>query len=585
MSAVLFRDAMLSVVACGLVLQVLHRSNSELYLCEAQTTHFLFNRFEKGSLKLLVRISLLLPSAPAIFLLSHYSSSLRAVFTAYGASYATLALSVICYRLSPLHPLANHPGPLWAKLSKTWSIYQTFSGKNHVTFLNLHRRYGPIVRTGPNELSICDVAAIQPIFGTDGMPKGPMWDGRRSPKSTTYALIAVRNTAIHLRRRKAWNKAFNAVHVKSYEPMLRGRVDQLLNALKIHGKSENLDLAEWFSFFSYDFMGDMAQVPSAPYFGGAFDLMRDGDVNGLWNMLEGGIRVQAYTQHVPWASPLLYSFPGMGRRADKFIKFVVQLAKTRAERGKAMTITDLSSHLLDEGSPSPKPPSFTEYTSDAFLAVLAGSDTTASACATVLSCIFFYILSDHNIFDRLRKEIDDAFSLSDGTTPADDTSKLIALPLLNAIINEALRLQPPVPTGLQRAPEAGTRGKLIGSVFVPEGTSVFVAPYAIHRDPRYFSPDPDRFWPERWLEETHCDPSISVHTDRAAFLPYSIGPMNCAGKLVAQLELRLVVATLVQQLDFALQPGWDHTRWEQGLEDYFVFKKGILPVIVTPRAS
>ncbi|KAJ7821344.1 hypothetical protein B0H13DRAFT_1660398, partial [Mycena leptocephala] len=38
--------------------------------------------------------------------------------------------------------------------------------------------------------------------------------------------------------------------------------------------------------------------------------------------------------------------------------------------------------------------------------------------------------------------------------------------------------------------------------FVPEGTAVYVAPYT-HRRPRYFSPDPDRFWPERRLQNEH----------------------------------------------------------------------------------
>jgi cytochrome P450 len=120
--------------------------------------------------------------------------------------------------------------------------------------------------------------------------------------------------------------------------------------------------------------------------------------------------------------------------------------------------------------------------------------------------------------------------------------------------------------------------------FVPEGTAVYMPPYAIHRDARYFNPDPDRFWPERWLDnEPDRTSSLSVHTENAAFIPYSVGPMNCAGKLVAQLELRVVVATLVQQLDMELEPGWDRARWEQGLEDFFVFKKGVLPVIIKTR--
>ncbi|KAJ7822180.1 high nitrogen upregulated cytochrome P450 monooxygenase 2 [Mycena olivaceomarginata] len=542
MPKISFQDAILSAVAVGL------------------TTHLLFNKLEDQFLKTLLRLMVVLPSAPAALLLPHYASPFSAVCVAYCTSYAALVASVLCYRLSPFHPLSKYPGPLFARLSKIWAIYQTCTGKNHVAFLNLHRRYGPVVRTGPNELSICDVSAIQPILGADGMPKGPIWDGRRSPKSTFYALIGVRNTEIHLRRRRVWNKAFNTSHVKAYEPILRNRLDQLLNALQTKGElnaNSPVDLAEWISFFAYDFMGDMA-------FGGGFELMREGDVNGMWKMMEGGVRVQAYTQHVPWAAPFFYGLPGMGKKAEQLIRFVVRMAKTRVQRGLALTGEDLSSHLLDESSPSPQPPPFAEYASDAFLAVVAGSDTTA----TVLSCIFFYILSDPPIFYRLREEIDQVFPRNEIQT----------MSLLNAIINEALRLQPPVPTGLQRAPVVGGGGKFVGSIFVPEGTAVYMPPYAIHRDARYFNPDPDRFWPERWLDnEPDRTSSLSVHTENAAF-----GPMNCAGRLVAQLELRVVVATLVQQLD--MEPGWDRARWEQGLEDFFVFKKGVLPVIIKTRA-
>lgn len=106
---------------------------------------------------------------------------------------------------------------------------------------------------------------------------------------------------------------------------------------------------------------------------------------------------------------------------------------------------------LDEVSSSPNPPSFSVYSSDAHLAVVAGSDTTA----TVLSNIFFYMLMDKSYFEkwvnpyqnvltilttwpfrfaRLRQEIDDYFPLLEGKSPSDDTSKLPGMPYLNAIM-------------------------------------------------------------------------------------------------------------------------------------------------------
>ncbi|PPQ83271.1 hypothetical protein CVT25_004010 [Psilocybe cyanescens] len=546
-----FIDALLSAVLCGLGL------------------HLLFNKFERQYLHLLKFALLFSPLAPLYIILPHYRGiALNVVLTAYGTTYATLLMSLIIYRLSPIHPLWKYPGPVLAKCTKFWGVYHSSTGCIHHTLSDLHRYYGSVVRTGPNELSFCDVDAIQPILGADGMGKGPVWDGRHSPKRKEVSLIGIRDTTEHLQRRKVWNRAFNISRIKKYEPILRVRVDQLVDALQDLSKTNaQVDLAEWMSSFAYDFMGDMA-------FGGFFELMRDGDVDGLWKLMEAGIRVNAYSQHIPWAAPVLYALPGLGKASARLIDFVTAMANKRIQRGMAFTGEDLSSHLLDEVSPSPKPMPLSVYSSDALLAVVAGSDTTATA----LSNMFFYILSDKTFFEELRNEIDANFPIKEGRIPADDSSKLSSMPYLNAVINEALRLQPPVPSGLQRAPDVGTGGKLIGSTFVPEGTGVYLPPYVIHRDERYFYPNPNAFWPERWLSG---DPNTK--TNQAAYIPYSVGPMNCAGKLLAQLELRVVLATLVQRFDMELKPQWNPLEWETNLQDFFVSTKGTLPVIIKPR--
>ncbi|KAL0580842.1 hypothetical protein V5O48_001133, partial [Marasmius crinis-equi] len=445
-----------------------------------------------------------------------------------------------------------HPGPTLAKCTKFWGMYQSHTGKLHEKYLELHRQYGPVVRIGPNELSFCDVEAIQPILGTDGMGKGPTWEGRQSArKKKRGSLVGVRAVVEHLHRRKPWNKAFNTSGVKAYEPLLRARLLQLVEILdgKAGGK-QVVDIAEWLSFFSYDFMGDMA-------FRAGFELMRDGDKNGLWKIMESGITVQSYAGQVTWLGPLFNRLPGLGSSAQKLREFVGRIVKDRVQNGTELEGEDLSTYLLDEKSSDPKPLPLDIYAAEAFLAVVAGSDTAAT----------------------LRAEMDSSFPPEHGVAPHEDTAKLATMPFLNAVINEALRLQPPVPTGLQRASEPGSGGKMVGSIFVSEETAVNIAPYAIHRDPRYFSPDPDRFWPDRWLAEK----KENVELDQAAFIPFSVGPMNCVGKALAQVELRAVIATLVQCYDMNLEEGWDRTRWEEDLEDFFVFRKGALPVKLQRR--
>ncbi|KAF9269323.1 high nitrogen upregulated cytochrome P450 monooxygenase 2 [Marasmius fiardii PR-910] len=554
-------DGILFSVFCGLVL------------------HLLFQKLEKTHLESLKRLALITPILPSYVLLPRFDRWpwFWASLVGYSTCYSSLLTSIVLYRLSPFHPLAQHPGPLLARCTKFWGVYQASTGKMHLKYMELHRRYGPIVRTGPNELSICDANAVQPILGSDGLGKGNLWDGRRLPHSTTVSHIGIRNTSEHLKRRKPWNKAFTTSRIKAYEPIMRARLLQLQEKLDdraaLTGKS--VDLAQWLSFFAYDFMGDMA-------FGAAFELMRDGDVQGLWKMMEDGIGILVLTQHVPWLSKLVFSVPGvgsaLGSAAMKLEDFVNRTAAERQRRGSAMMGEDISTYLLDEGSPNPRPPHFEEYANEAILAIVAGSDTTATA----LSCAFYHLICDKTMFLRLRNEIDAAFPVKDGKAPHEDTARLAQMPFLNAVMNESLRLYPAVPTSLQRSPEPGMGGKVVSSIFIPEDTPVNIPAYVLHRDPRYFAPDPERFWPDRWIVDNDDE---TVETNRDAFIPFSVGPMSCVGKQLAQLELRCVIATLVQrfEMEFDTKNGWRKEQWEEDLEDCFVFKKGVLPVLLRRR--
>ncbi|KAF8989690.1 high nitrogen upregulated cytochrome P450 monooxygenase 2 [Cyathus striatus] len=513
--------------------------------------HFAFNKLEKTYLLLLERLLAVFPLLPAYFLWPYCSYT--ALFFAYAVCYATLVSSTLAYRLSPLHPLYKYPGPILAKCTKLWGIYQTYTGKAHIATLGLHRKYGSVVRTGPNELSITEVDAVQPVLGLDGLRKGPIWDGRRASVNKRYAsVIGMRNTAEHLQRRKYWNKGLNISSIKEYQPILKKRVNQLADLLKTKASEKRpVDLAELLSFFAYDFMGDMA-------FGGGFELMRDGDTEHLWKLMENGIIVHSYSQHIPWAAPLLLDLSNAGKASEKLSAFSIEQSRKRMEHGSSER--DLSSYLLGEVSNSLKPLHFEEYSAEASLVIIAGSDTTA----TVLSNIFFNLIIHRNIYDRLRVEVEEYYPRSEGVGPTENMSKLAEMPLLNGVINETLRLYPPVPVWVQRSVDEGRGGKLAGSIFIPDGTAVNIPPYAIHRDPRYFSPDPDSFIPDRWINV-----DSSYETDQAALYP--------------QLELRVVVASLVRDLDFKFQDDWDTMNWEKELEDKFLLKKGKLPVELSLR--
>ncbi|KAL5514477.1 hypothetical protein ACEPAG_2565 [Sanghuangporus baumii] len=566
------RDAILLDIAC------------------AFAVHAFYRKYEPDASALVTQLILLVavPSIPAVSFLRHFQDSLGlGILVAFTIFYFSLVTSIILYRLSPWHPLSKYPGPVLAKISKLWITYRQARGKLHLDLKELHGRYGLYVRIGPNEISIIDASVVSSCL-TNGMLKGPMWRARLPPSSSP-SLIAIRSTHEHNRRRKRWNRGFNMTALKGYEPTVQRRALQFIGELEkrsVKNGISSVNLAEWISFFATDFMGDMA-------FGGGFELMRDGgDKDGIWTLIESGLRSSAIYQHLPWITPLLFRLPFAKQNLLQLRKFGVQCASERKAKGSVTK--DLFYHLIDEDNIDNDPPTDAEIVADGTLVILAGSDTTS----TTLSGLFYYLLTNPLDYRRLQKDIDTAFPPGEGDPF--DTLKLSELPFLNAVINETMRLQPPVPAYLQRSPEAGTGGKMIGDEFISEGTAVVVPPYTLFRHPAYFFPAAETFWPDRWLpngipkRNPHSSGSVKedildskydgeIVTNQAAFIPFSHGPANCAGRALALTEMRIIVALVMQRFEVRFAPGFDPKEWEERLKDFFVMSNGPLPVTLTSR--
>ena len=133
--------------------------------------------------------------------------------------------------------------------------------------------------------------------------------------------------------------------------------------------------------------------------------------------------------------------------------------------------------------------------------------------------------------------------------------------------------------------------------FLPPGTAVDVPPYVIHRDERNFSPLPNVFWPDRWLPREQRKPPSGyqdtainiddVSLNLSAFIPFSAGPANCAGKNLAILELRVVISMLMRRFDMHFgnvgSEKYDPFTWQRGQQDWYVLTNNNLPVTLTRR--
>lgn len=61
--------------------------------------------------------------------------------------------------------LREIPGPTLAKYTRLWKLYSVWKGNHHETEIALHRKYGNLVRIGPNHISIADISAVPIIYG------------------------------------------------------------------------------------------------------------------------------------------------------------------------------------------------------------------------------------------------------------------------------------------------------------------------------------------------------------------------------------------------------------------------------------
>ena len=157
--------------------------------------------------------------------------------------------------------------------------------------------------------------------------------------------------------------------------------------------------------------------------------------------------------------------------------------------------------------------------------MIAGHETTANALAWL-----WYLLDRHpDEQERLRVEL---VAATGGSAPT--VEDLPNLPRMKAVIQETLRLYPPVWMFDRRALGPDD----LGGTKVDKGDLVIFCPYAIHRLPELW-PDPEAFRPERF------EAGREEQKNKFAYLPFSAGPRTCIGNSFAMIESQIIVGTLL----------------------------------------
>jgi benzoate 4-monooxygenase len=91
---------------------------------------------------------------------------------------ATTAGSFYVFYFRCLHPLANYPGPLLASFTNLWKVKELWKLHLPDTLVDLHDKYGDVVRVGPNQLSFRQGEALPRIYkGGRHLAKTSFYDG------------------------------------------------------------------------------------------------------------------------------------------------------------------------------------------------------------------------------------------------------------------------------------------------------------------------------------------------------------------------------------------------------------------------
>ncbi|GME35797.1 Cytochrome P450 [Neofusicoccum parvum] len=479
----------------------------------------------------------------------------------------TLAASILIYRAF-FHRLRKLPGPPVAKLTKFWSVYHSSKAFQYRLKLEeLHKEYGDVVRTGPREVSIARVSALPQVasFRKTMLYQQTDW------KQERIGMLATRDFEDHRRRRRPWEMAVTMKELTKYDAEMQRTIGLFLDQISCE-RGQRINITDRIAWLTYDLMGVIG-------FGKDFGNLRSAKESPAIKGLRTAMASMGILFPVPWLTNVLSHMPGLGDVYwGPFVQYCRQLVEEKQQAfqaDKSEAPKDIISWLIrafEEGSPNgaPTPEALHEDTRSL---VIAGADTTYSALVNA----FYYLALNPPIYAKLQADVDGLFPDGDASYSHD---KAKDIPLLDGIINETLRLKPPIPNGAPRmTPPDGFR--IDDDLYIPGNVDVWMPQWVIQRDERYFE-RPLEFIPERWIAGHE---KAGMVKDRTAFFPFQIGTYYCVGKQLAMWEMRSVLARLALRYNIRFASAADGKDFDEKLLDTWTMAPPPLGMCFRARKS
>lgn len=157
------------------------------------------------------------------------------------------------------HPLRRYPGPKsWAATPLPSSL-NILRGRPHIAILELHKRYGDVVRLSPNELSFSHSDAWREIYGH--LKRGDVENAKdpRLEGGHDHSMINASRER-HGQMRRLLAHGFSARAMAEQQPLIDKYIDLFLRRLREHGQGGKtpVDATKWFEWTTFDIVGDLS---------------------------------------------------------------------------------------------------------------------------------------------------------------------------------------------------------------------------------------------------------------------------------------------------------------------------------------
>jgi cytochrome P450 len=223
------------------------------------------------------------------------------------------------------------------------------------------------------------------------------------------------------------------------------------------------------------------------------------------------------------------------RRAQRTLRRIMDRVIEEHRRGEHGDDDLVSMLLAARDEETGQGLSHTQVRDELMTIFLAGHETTGTGLAWTL-----YELARHPA--AWRRAAAEVAQVVGGGRP--EVADLPRLPYTRMVVDEALRLHPPIWT----FPRDAIGDDEIAGYHVPARSTIFLSPYSTHRHPAFWE-DPETFDPQRFT------PERAAGRPRYAYFPFGGGQRQCIGNHMALMQMQLAVAMIVQRYRLDVVPG------------------------------